>query len=123
MPPRMFQMTVEDIFRIKNRGVVATGRVASGAVSVGDTVLADGTPFVVKGVEKFRKVTDSAAEGENVGLLFDDAAHDVLTRGALLTGDGAATVAPAAPSAATEDVQHRVGLSDPPHKRRWFGRG
>ena len=119
----MFQMTVEDIFRIKNRGVVATGRVASGLVSVGDTVLADGTPLVVKGVEKFRKVADSAAEGENVGLLFDDAAHDALTRGAVLTGDGAVTRGPAEPAAATEDVQRRMGLSDPPRKRRWFGRG
>jgi translation elongation factor EF-Tu-like GTPase len=119
----MFQLTVEDIFRIKNRGVVATGRVASGVVSVGDTVLAGGTPLVVKGVEKFRKVTDSAAEGENVGLLFDDAAHDVLTRGAVLTGDGAATVGPAATSAAAGDAQHRIGLGEPPRKRRWFGRG
>ncbi len=115
----MFQLTVEDIFRITNRGVVATGRVASGVVSVGDTVLADGTPLVVKGVEKFRKVTDSAAEGENVGLLFDDAARDVLTRGAVLTGDGTATVA----AAATQEVQQQIGLGEPPRKRRWFGRG
>ena len=117
-----FQLTVEDIFRIKNRGVVVTGRVASGVVSVGDTVLADGTPLVVKGVEKFRKVSEAATAGENVGLLFDDAAHDILTRGAVLTGDGAATVGPSATSAATEDIQHRIGLSEPPRKRRWFGR-
>jgi translation elongation factor EF-Tu-like GTPase len=119
----MFQLTVEDIFRIKNRGVVATGRVASGVVSVGDTVLAGGAPLVVMGVEKFRKVTDSAAEGENVGLLFDDAAHDVLTRGAVLTGDGVATAGRGARPAATEDLQHRIGLGKPPRKRRWFGRG
>jgi elongation factor Tu len=119
----VFELTVEDIFRIKHRGVVATGRVASGVVSVGDTVLAGGTPLVVKAVEKFRKVTDSAVEGEQVGLLFDDAAHDVLTRGVVLTGDGAATVGPAAPSAATEDVQQRIGLGEPARKRGWFGRG
>ena len=119
----MFQLTVEDIFWIKNRGVVATGRVASGVVRVGDTVLAGGTPLVVKGVEKFRKVADSAGEGENVGLLFDGAAHDVLTRGAVLSGDGSATVDPAVVAAATEDVQHRIGLGEPPRKRRWFGRG
>jgi elongation factor Tu len=115
----MFELTVEDVFQIKNRGVVATGRVASGAISVGDTVVADGTPLVIKGVEKFRKVTDSATAGENVGLLFESSASAVLTRGAVLTGDGATTAGPAA----TEDLQHRIGLGAPPRKRRWFGRG
>ena len=119
----MFQLIIEDTFRIKNRGVVATGRVASGAVSVGDTVLVDGTPLVVKGVEMFRKVADSASEGDNVGLLFDDAASNVLTRGAVISGDGAAPSAPAVPSAAVDQVQREIGLGAAPRKRRWFGRG
>ena len=66
-------------------------------------------------------MADTVVDSENVGLLFDDAAHDVLTHGTVLTGNGVATVAPAATSAATEDVQHRIGLGEPPRKRRWFG--
>ena len=117
----MFELTVEDVFRIKNRGVVATGRVASGSVRVGDTVDAGGTPLVVKGVEMFRKVVDTASAGDQVGLLFDDAAGDVLKGGVVITGDGSA--APAAPSAAAEDLGRQIGLGDPQKKRRWFGRG
>jgi elongation factor Tu len=118
----VFQLTVEDVFRIKNRGVVATGRVASGSVGVGDAVLVNGRPLVVKGVEMFRRVVDSATEGENVGLLFDDAAHEVVTRGAVITGDGTAPPAPTAPSEAVQDVQRQVGLGETPRRRRWFGR-
>ena len=116
-----FELTVEDVFRIRNRGVVATGRVATGTVGVGDTVAVGGMPLVVKGVEMFRKVVDTAAEGDQVGLLFDDVAYDVLTRGAVITGDGAA--ARAAPSTAAEDIGREIGLGGPQKKRRWFGRG
>ena len=119
----MFRLEVDDVFRIKNRGVVATGRVASGAVSVGDTVDVGGTPLVIKGVEMFRKKVDSASEGEMVGLLFDDAAAEVLEAGAVMTGDGVARSAPEAPSATVEELQHRTGLGGPPRKRRFFGRG
>jgi elongation factor Tu len=57
----MFELTVEDVFRIRHRGVVATGRVATGTMRVGETVAVGGTPLVVKGVEMFRKVVDTAA--------------------------------------------------------------
>jgi elongation factor Tu len=117
----MFELTVEDVFRIKGRGVVATGRVASGAVRVGDRVEAGGTPLVVKGVEMFRKKVDAASAGDTVGLLFDDAAGDLLARGTVITGDGSA--APVAPSGTAEDLGRQIGLGEPQKKRRWFGRG
>ena len=119
----MFQLEVEDVFRIKNRGIVATGRVASGVVSVGDTVDVGGTPLVVKGVEMFRKKVDAAAEGDTVGLLFDDAASEVLAAGAVMTGDGVARSAPPSSGATVEELGRRTGLGEPRRKRRFFGRG
>jgi elongation factor Tu len=125
----MFRLTVEDTFRIRGRGVVATGRVDAGAVSVGDTVLANtalarGVALVVKGVEIHRKVVDSASEGDEVGLLFDDAVADAVTPGAVITGDGVAPSAPAGPSVSDmETAQRDIGLGEPPRRRRWFGRG
>ena len=117
----MFQLMVEDVFRIKNRGVVATGRVESGAVSVGDTVTVNGRSLVVAELEMFRKRTDTASVGDTVGLLFDDEAHDVLARGAVITGDGVAP--PAAGADDVADLQRDVGLGDTRRKRRFFGRG
>jgi len=117
----MFELTVEDVLRIKKRGVVATGRVASGTVGVGDRVVVGGTPLVVTGVEMFRKKVDSASAGDTVGLLFDDAAHEVLTRGAVITGDGSAP--PAASSPAAEHLGRQIGLGGSQKQRRWFGRG
>ena len=117
----MFQLTVEDVFRIRNRGVVATGCVASGTVNVGDTVDAGGTPLVVKGVEMFRKKVDTASEGDTVGLLFDDPAAGVLERGTVITGDGWRGLHQ--PSATVEDVQRQTGLGASSRRRRWFGRG
>jgi elongation factor Tu len=61
----MFRMTVEDVFVIRNRGVVATGRVESGTLRVGDTVQINGTlEWRVDGLEVFRKSIDEAKAGE-----------------------------------------------------------
>src|SRR3954470_25002773 len=69
-----FRLTVQDVFSIRGRGTVATGRVESGTVRVGlEVQVVRGGQVVantkVTGVEEFRKVLDSATVGDNVGLL------------------------------------------------------
>jgi len=82
----MFKMTVEDVFAIRNRGVVATGRVESGTLRVGDTVqINGGTEVEVTAIEKFRKQLDEATAGENVGLLMKGIERKDLDRGDVLT--------------------------------------
>jgi len=67
----MFRMTVEDVFLIRNRGVVATGRVGSGALRVVDTVQIDGTLDArVDGIDAFRKSIGEATAVDNIGVLF-----------------------------------------------------
>jgi elongation factor Tu len=67
----MFRLTVEDVFVIRNRGVVATGRVESGTLRVGDTVHINGALEArVDGIEIFRKSIDQATAGDNIGVLF-----------------------------------------------------
>jgi elongation factor Tu len=85
-----FRLTVQDVFSIKRRGTVVTGRVESGTVRVGDAVRQtrpDGTSrdVTVAGVEMFRKVVDSANPGENVGLLLRDLGRDDIGSGDVLT--------------------------------------
>lgn len=87
----MFRMTVEDVFAIRNRGVVATGRVASGTLRVGDTVHINGGPGVtVAAIEKFRKQLDEATAGENVGVLFKGLERAQINRGDAITSSGEA---------------------------------
>jgi len=82
----MFRMTVEDVFVIRNRGVVATGRVEAGTLKVGDVVSINGGPGVqVDAIEKFRKKIDEATTGENVGLLIKGIEKNQLDRGDVLT--------------------------------------
>jgi translation elongation factor EF-Tu-like GTPase len=83
---RMFRLTVEDVFVIRGRGLVATGRVESGVLRVGDEVQIDGGAIaIVEGVEMFRKAVHEAAAGDNIGLLFRSLDRSQLTRGAVLT--------------------------------------
>jgi translation elongation factor EF-Tu-like GTPase len=64
----MFRMMVEDVFAIRNRGTVATGRVKSGALRVGDTVQIDGAlEGRVDAIEAFRKSIDEAKAGDSIG--------------------------------------------------------
>ncbi|AGB20690.1 translation elongation factor-like GTPase [Mycobacterium sp. JS623] len=82
----MFRLTVEDVFVIKNRGVVATGRVESGTLRVGDTVQIDGALAVrVDGIEVFRKSIDEATVGDNIGVLLRGLEKSQLNRGSVLT--------------------------------------
>lgn len=84
----MFRLTVEDTFSIKGRGLVATGRIEEGSLSVGDTVSIDGREATVDGIEMFRKVLDTATAGDNVGILFSKLTNDDVTRGSVITGEG-----------------------------------
>jgi len=85
----MFKMTVEDVFVIRNRGAVATGRVESGTLRVGDTVSINGGPGVrVDAIEKFRKQLDEATTGENIGVLMKDVDKSQIDRGDVLTSSG-----------------------------------
>jgi elongation factor Tu len=82
----MFRMTVEDVFAIRNRGVVATGRVESGTLRVGDTVQIDGSLAAgVDAIEIFRKSIDEASVGDNIGVLFKKLEKSQLDRGSVLT--------------------------------------
>jgi elongation factor Tu len=85
----MFRMTVEDVFVIRNRGVVATGRVESGTLRVGDTVQIGGTLDArVDGIEAFRKSIAEATAGDNIGVLFKGIEKSQLDRGSVLTAVG-----------------------------------
>src|ERR1700733_6718494 len=68
-----FLMAVEDVFSIKGRGTVATGRVERGIVKVQEEVeligFADTRKLIVTGVEMFRKLLDQGQAGDNVGVL------------------------------------------------------
>jgi elongation factor Tu len=81
----MFRMVVEDVFVIKRRGVVVTGRVESGQLRVGDEVRVNGgLVLTVDGIEAFRKDLDEANPGDNIGVLFKRAEREQLSRGDVL---------------------------------------
>ena len=87
----MFRLTVEDVFVIRNRGVVATGRVESGTLRVGDTVRIDNTlEACVDAIEIFRKSIDEANVGDNIGVLFKGIEKSQLNRGSVLTSSSSA---------------------------------
>ena len=87
----MFRMTVQDVFFIRGRGVVATGCVEEGVLRVGDEVrIGDGGPVRVDGLEAFRKVLDQAQAGDNIGVLFKGLDKSDIEPGAVITtGAGA----------------------------------
>ena len=89
-----FLMPIEDVFGIKGRGTVVTGRVEQGVVKVGDTVeivgLKDTQTTVVTGVEMFRKLLDSGQAGDNIGCLLRGIERDDVERGQVLAAPGAA---------------------------------
>jgi len=91
-----FLMPVEDVFSIKGRGTVGTGRVERGIVRVGDEVEIVGlTPdvrkTVVTGVEMFRKTLDTGQAGDNIGVLLRGIEKDELRRGEVLAAPGTIT--------------------------------
>jgi elongation factor Tu len=87
-----FLMPVEDVFGIKGRGTVATGRIERGVVKVGDEVEMIGIrttrKVVVTGVEMFNKLLDSGQAGDNVGTLLRGIERDDIERGQVLAKAG-----------------------------------
>ena len=83
-----FLMPVEDVFSIKGRGTVATGRVERGKVRVNEEVeivgLKDTRKVVCTGVEMFRKILDEGIAGDNIGVLLRGVDRDEIVRGQVL---------------------------------------
>jgi translation elongation factor EF-Tu-like GTPase len=79
-------MTVEDVFVVKGRGVVVTGRVESGTLRPGDEVNVNGGPPIrVEAIEAFRKRLVEAAVGDMIGVVFTDADRSQFHRGDVLS--------------------------------------
>ncbi len=87
-----FLMSVEDVFSIKGRGTVATGRIEQGVVKVNEEVeivgLRDTRKTVVTGVEMFKKLLDQGQAGDNVGLLLRGIEREDIERGQVLAKTG-----------------------------------
>ncbi len=88
-----FLMPIEDVFGIKGRGTVGTGRIERGIVKVGDSVEIVGMKeevrsVVVTGVEMFQKTLDSGMAGDNVGCLLRGIERTDIERGQVLAKPG-----------------------------------
>ena len=87
-----FMMPIEDVFSIKGRGTVVTGRVERGRLKVGDTVeivgLRETRSTVVTGLEMFHKALDEAEAGDNCGVLLRGIERDDVERGMVLAKPG-----------------------------------
>jgi elongation factor Tu len=92
---RPFLMPVEDVFGIKGRGTVATGRVERGRIKVGEEVeivgFAATRKTVVTGVEMFKKTLEDGQAGDNVGLLLRGVEREDIFRGQVLAKPGSIT--------------------------------
>jgi elongation factor Tu len=90
-----FLMPVEDVFGIKGRGTVVTGRIERGVVNVGDEIeivgLKETTKTVVTGVEMFKKTLDEGEAGDNVGCLLRGVEREDVERGQVLAKPGSIT--------------------------------
>ena len=87
-----FLMPIEDVFGIKGRGTVVTGRVERGVVKVGETIeivgISDTRSTVVTGVEMFHKLLDEGEPGDAVGVLLRGVDRDQVERGQVLAAPG-----------------------------------
>ena len=90
-----FVMPVEDVFNIKGRGTVVTGRIETGIVKPGDTIeivgIKEKSETVVTGVEMFHKLLDQGEPGDAVGLLLRGVERDDIERGQVICAKGAIT--------------------------------
>jgi elongation factor Tu len=90
-----FLMAIEDVFSIKGRGTVVTGRIERGIIKVGEEVeilgFADTRKTVVTGVEMFRKLLDQGQAGDNVGCLLRGIEKTDVERGQVLAKPGSVT--------------------------------
>ena len=87
-----FLMSVEDVFSIKGRGTVATGRIEQGKININDEIeivgIKDTKKTVCTGVEMFHKLLDSGMAGDNVGLLLRGIEREDIERGQVLAKPG-----------------------------------
>ena len=87
-----FLMPIEDVFSIKGRGTVATGRIEQGIVKVGEAIeivgMKDTTKSTVTGVEMFKKNLDQGQAGDNVGILLRGIEREDIERGQGLAKPG-----------------------------------
>ncbi|HRT39809.1 MAG TPA: elongation factor Tu [Candidatus Woesebacteria bacterium] len=90
-----FLMPIEDVFSIKGRGTVATGRIGRGKVKINDEVeivgLRPTKKVVVTGVEMFHKQLEEGQAGDNVGLLLRGVEKDDIERGQVVAKSGTIT--------------------------------
>ncbi len=90
-----FLMPIEDVFSIKGRGTVVTGRIQRGKVKINETVeivgLKDTKSTVVTGVEMFRKQLDEGQAGDNVGILLRGIEKADVERGQVIAKPGSIT--------------------------------
>ena len=91
-----FLMSIEDVFSIKGRGTVGTGRIERGMVKVGEEVevvglITESRKTVVTGVEMFNKTLDEGQAGDNVGCLLRGVEKKDLQRGQVLAKPGSIT--------------------------------
>ena len=91
-----FMMPIEDVFSIKGRGTVVTGRIDRGMINTGDPVEIVGLQeksmdSVVTGVEMFHKILDEGMAGDNVGLLLRGIGRDEVERGMVVAKPGSIT--------------------------------
>jgi elongation factor Tu len=90
-----FLMPIEDVFSIKGRGTVATGRVEQGIVKVNEEIeivgIKDTVKSVVTGVEMFKKNLDQGQAGDNVGILLRGIEREDIERGQVLAKPGTIT--------------------------------
>ena len=88
-------MPIEDVFSIKGRGTVGTGRIERGMIKVGDAVEIVGFDAnknsVVTGVEMFQKTLDEGMAGDNVGVLLRGVEKNDLERGQVICKPGSIT--------------------------------
>ena len=87
-----FLMAIEDVFSIKGRGTVVTGRIERGAIHPGDEVeilgFGDTRKTTITGVEMFRKLLDEGQAGDNVGCLLRGIGKEEVERGQVLAAPG-----------------------------------
>ena len=86
----LFRMIVEDVFAIRGRGTIVTGRIEQGSLETGNAVELRGPGYtrevVVAAIELFRRPVERAGTGDYVGLVLDDIAKDDVQRGDVLAG-------------------------------------
>ena len=87
-----FLMPIEDVFGIKGRGTVVTGRIERGVCKVGDEIeivgMGEQRKVIVTGVEMFQKTLEEGVAGDNVGVLLRGVERDDVQRGQVLAKPG-----------------------------------